>query len=108
MQPTRIYPPTQTSLGVRHAFPVGEETRDEPLRTSAWEATSHHSPAHRYGRSEAHSDGRWFHLKAICEPITKMTLLIICQIYVTLGSVTNRSTERFWFSKGMASFLLSL
>ena len=38
-------PPTQTSLGIRHAFPpprttfVGEETRDESLRTSAWEAT---------------------------------------------------------------------
>ena len=77
--------------------------RDEPLRTSAWEATSHHSPAHRYGRSEAHSDGRWFHLKAICEPITTMTLLIICQIYVTLGSVTNKSKD-FSFPKGWHLF----
>ena len=31
--------PTQTFLGVRHAFLPGEEwLRDEPVRTSAWEA----------------------------------------------------------------------
>ena len=30
-------PPTQTFLGVRHAF-LPHFTRDEPLRTSAWEA----------------------------------------------------------------------
>ena len=37
-------PPMQTFLGVRHAFLllVGEERlRDEPVRTSAWEATNH-------------------------------------------------------------------
>ena len=34
-----FYPPTQTFFGVNHAFPVCGEagTRDEPLRTSAWE-----------------------------------------------------------------------
>ena len=41
-------PPTQTFLGVRHAF------RDEPLRTSAWEVTKlreemYHSSVRVYG-----------------------------------------------------------